>query len=117
MARPLLRRIPFAAVTASLESARRDWEAGYRRFLQETSDPARSDSMHRQVEAVTEALRRRVGSTFTLDELAAAYADAERWAYDAVAEAAAGAGWGTTAVLAEDAAFHLYSRGAIDFEP
>ena len=71
----------------------------------------------RQVDAVTAELRRRVGQTFTLAELAAAYAGAERWSRDAVASSAPPAGWPRTLALVEAAAFHLYARGAVDYTP
>jgi hypothetical protein len=101
----------------SVTSARREWEEGSRRFFDEARDPARADVLHQQVEAVTVELRRRVGGTFTLAELADAYAGAERWVLQAVEERAPSKGWARTASLAADAAFHAYSRGAQDYEP
>ena len=101
----------------SVASARREWEEGSRRFLGEARDPARADVLHQQVEAVTVELRRRVGGTFTLAELADAYAGAERWVLQVVEERAPSKGWSRTASLAADAAFHAYSRGAQDYEP
>ncbi len=101
----------------SVASARLEWEEGNRRFFEEARDPARADVLHRQVEAVTVELRRRVGGTFTLAELADAYAGAERWVLHAIEERAPSRGWSRTASLAADAAFHAYSRGAQDYEP
>ena len=101
----------------SVASARREWEDGSRRFFDEARDPARADVLHQQLEAVTVELRRRVGGTFTLAELADAYAGAERWVLQAVEERAPSRGWSRTAALAADAAFHAYSRGAQDYEP
>jgi hypothetical protein len=103
---------------AEVESARRDWEDGYRRLLDETAqDRAAAEPLHAQVEAVLAELRRRLGGTFTLRELAAAYASAERWSRDAVAEHAPAPGWPRTHSLVEAAAFHLYARGAQDYDP
>ena len=62
-------------------------------------------------------LRRRVGGTFTLAELAAAYADAERWVRAVVADRAPVPSWPRFLSVVQDAAFHLYARGAIDYEP
>jgi hypothetical protein len=62
-------------------------------------------------------LRRRVGGTFTLAELAAEYARADRWVLEAVAERASVPGWPRTLAVVEGAAFHLYSRGAVDYSP
>lgn len=111
------RDLSFPVVTGDVNGARRDWEDGYRRLVEAARDPQRSDALHRQLEVVTGELRRRVGLTFTLAELAAAYAAAERWTYDAVAEHAPSPGWPRDASLVGDAAFHLYARGAVDYEP
>ena len=62
-------------------------------------------------------LRRRVGQWFTLAELAEAYSGAEVWSRDAVADRAPFPGWVQTLSIVEGAAFHLYSRGAIDYRP
>ena len=97
---------------AELESARRDWEDGYRRLLEQTRE-----RLHAQVEAVLAELRRRVGGVFTVRELAAAYAEADRWSRTAVAENAPAPGWPQTLSVVEAAAFHLYARGAQDYEP
>jgi hypothetical protein len=104
-------------MTADVESARRDWEQGYRRLREESRDPLRAERLHGQLEVVTQELRRRVGATFTLAQLAGAYADADRWAREAVAERAPVPGWPQTLSLVGDAAFHLYSRGAVDYRP
>jgi hypothetical protein len=102
---------------AEVESARRDWEEGHRRLQDEVRRQAAPERLLAQVDAVLAELRRRVGGTFTLRELAAAYGDAERWSRDAVAERAAAPGWPRTLSLVEAAAFHEYSRGAQDYEP
>ena len=65
---------------------------------------------------MTAELRRRVGGTFTLRELAAEYAHADVWARHVLAEQGL-AGWPRTLTLVEGAAFHLYARGAIDYLP
>jgi hypothetical protein len=101
----------------SVSAARREWAEGDRRFAAAARDPARADALHRQREAVLEALRRRVGATYTLAELAAAYAGAERWLREVVEERAPSRGGVRTISLAGDAAFHAYSRGAQDYEP
>lgn len=100
-----------------LESARRDWEDGYRRLREQGGDRLRVDRLHDQVAAVTAELRKRVGGVFTTAELAAAYTGAERWARDAVAERASASDWTRDLATATDAAFHLYARGAVDYEP
>jgi hypothetical protein len=104
-------------VTVDVITARHEWEQGYRRLLDEARDPASAERLHAQVDAVTAELRKRVGTTFTLRELTEAYADADRWTREAVAENAPVAGWARTLSLVGDAAFHLYARGALDYEP
>lgn len=98
-------------------SARREWEEGSRRLEPALRDPLRAARLHAQVDALVDELRRRLGSTFTLAELAGAYAGAERWAREVVGERAPAPGWPQTLALVEDAAFHEYARGAVDYEP
>ena len=102
---------------AEVLSARREWEEGHRRLREEVSRAAQPDRLLAQVDAVGAELRRRVGGTFTLRELAAAYAGAERWSRGVVAEQAPAPGWPRTLSLVEAAAFHEYARGAQDYEP
>ena len=70
-----------------------------------------------EVEAVTAELRRRVGQTFTLAELADAYAVSEAWTREAVAETEPASGWPRRLSMVTETAFHLYSRGAVDYGP
>jgi hypothetical protein len=104
-------------VLTEVDGARREWEEGYRRLLSEAGDPARRERLFRQVEVVTEELRKRLGGRFTLAELTAAYVGSEVWAREAVEARAPSPGWPRTLVLVGDAAFHLYARGAVDYEP
>jgi hypothetical protein len=94
---------------------RQEWEDGARRLEAERSDRARYERLLQQVEIVTDELRRRVGHTYSLDELAAAYRDAERWAREAVEEHAPSPGWPRDLALVLAAAFHAYQRGATDY--
>ena len=100
-----------------VESALREWADGYRRLQSHARDRARYERLHAHVDAVIAELRRRVGETFTLAELAAAYGDAERWTREAVDEVDEAPGSQTTVAMVEDAAFHLYARGAVDYRP
>jgi hypothetical protein len=101
----------------SAETARVDWERAFNQLEAQKNDARRYRRLLDAVEAVTNELRARVGQTFTLDQLVAAYADVERWGRDAVAQHAAYEGWPRDLALVEDAAFHLYARGAVDFKP
>jgi hypothetical protein len=104
-------------VAIVLEAVRREWEDGYSRFESAARDPAAADRLRRQLEVVTDELRRRIGQTFTLEELAVAYEHADAWARDVISERAAAPGWARTLAMVEDAAFHLYQRGAVDYAP
>ena len=95
---------------------RQEWEDGDRRLEAERSDRRRYETLLRQIEVVTEELRKQVGQTYTLAELAGAYRDAERWAREAVQERAPSPGWPRDLSLVLAAAFHAYRRGASDYQ-
>ena len=101
----------------SVESVRLEWEHGNTRLQALARDRHRYARLLEQVEVLLDELSRRVGQTFTLAQLADVYIEAERWSRDAIAERAAAPGWATTLSMVEDAAFHRYQRGAIDYEP
>ena len=101
----------------ALDVVRREWEDGYRRFEAASRDPVAEERLRAQLEVVGDELRRRIGQTLTLDELAAAYERADAWARHAVSERAATPGWPRTLAMVEDAAFYLYQRGAVDYAP
>jgi hypothetical protein len=103
-------------MTAQVEIARQEWAEGHRRYRAAAGDRARFERLSGHVAAVTDELRRRVGQVFTLGELADEYGRAEAWR----ATVAAGnplAPLPADVATAEDAAFHLYARGARDFAP
>lgn len=99
------------------ETIRQEWERGNRRFEELTRDPIARPRLLAQLEVVTDELRKRIGQTFTLDELAQAYAQADDWVRSAVEDRAATPGWPRTLALVQDAAFHTYQRGASDYKP
>ena len=101
----------------ALETARAEWEEAHRRLESYSSEPERYARLLDQVEAVTGELARRVGQTFTLDELAVEYGRADDWVRQAVDERAATPGWPRTLALVQGAAFHRYQRGASDYTP
>jgi hypothetical protein len=103
-------------VSADLATARLEWEHAYRDLEETARDPALADRVRSQLDALLAELRRRVGGTFTMDELAHEYAGADRWARDVLAEQGV-PGWPRTVTLVEGAAFHLYARGAVDYLP
>ena len=102
-----------------LTTARHQWDEGARRLAAEQPDPVRYRQLATLVDAVLDELRRRVGQTFTLAELAETYAGAEDWVRDVVVQAApprASVGV-RDAALVQDAAFGQYAHGASDYRP
>lgn len=93
----------------AIENARFQWEEGERR-IRFTDEPARSD-LERAILAVLDELRRRLGSTFTIAELADLYGSGTDWADDLAQRGRAGSD--SAAVV--DAAFNRYAREASDF--
>jgi alcohol dehydrogenase class IV len=104
-------------MTPPLEIARREWEDAHAALERESRDRTRYERLLVQVEVLVAELRRRLGQTFTLQELTVAYADADRWARDAVSDHAASPGWPRDLSLVAGAAFHAYARGAVDYDP
>jgi hypothetical protein len=100
-----------------LDTARHEWEDALRRVESERGDRIRYARLLAQMDVVNDELRRRVGQTFTLADLARAYADAERWSREAVSERAATPGWARDLTTVVGAAFHTYHRGALDYVP
>jgi hypothetical protein len=95
------------------ENARFQWEEGWRRYQELAEDPATRRQADRVVEALREALRRRVGSSFTSAELAEDYARGTDWCQRLAAEVAP-----SMAVEAQklgDAAYRIHLRSATDF--
>jgi hypothetical protein len=99
--------------TVAVQNARLQWEDGYRRLREHASDRPTYQRLLGQVDVLIAELNRRVGQTFTLAELAAAYDEADRWLLEVLPPGAGAVQLG----LVEDAAFHLYARGAVDYEP
>jgi crotonobetainyl-CoA:carnitine CoA-transferase CaiB-like acyl-CoA transferase len=109
------RRLICALVSAMVESSVQEWEREYRSFV-DVSDPTVAERLAHQLEVITAELRRRVGGAFTIAELADEYARADVWARHVLSEQEM-PDWPQTLALVEGAAFHLYARGAVDYEP
>jgi len=97
----------------AVQNARLQWEDGYRRLKEHASDRPTYQRLLAQVDVLIDELNRRVGQTFTLAELAAAYDEADRWLLEVLRPGDGAMQLG----LVEDAAFHLYARGAVDYAP
>jgi hypothetical protein len=101
----------------ALESTRSEWEEGNRRLEAAASDRRRYERLLEELDLVLDELRKRVGQTFTLDQLASAYHDADRWIQELLVEREPASGWPARLTVVQDAAFHRYSRGAVDYRP
>lgn len=93
----------------AIENALFQWEGGERR-VRDSEDPARRQ-LEDAVEAVVAELRRRLGSSFTLAELADLYGEGVDWASDVAQSTLAG----TDSPWVVDAAFNRYAREASDY--
>jgi hypothetical protein len=94
---------------------RHEWDEAQRRLEGERGDRRRYEQLVAQVAVVFDELRKQVGQTFTLAELASAYRDSERWARAAIEQHAPSPGWPRDLALVVAAAFYAYQRGALDY--
>lgn len=96
----------------SLENARFQWEEGFRRLREDAETPAARRAGDRIVADVREELRRRLGSSFDAEDLAALYGSGDDWASDIAYEQGEGLVDAQTAI---DAAYWEHLRLARDF--
>jgi hypothetical protein len=96
-------------VAYAVENALYQWREGERR-VGTAPEPAQAD-LQAAVDAVVEGLRRRLGSSFVVDELANLYGADTDWALDVARRNRAGG----DAATVVDAAFAQYVREAKDF--
>lgn len=100
----------------AVDAALHAWQAGVRRLS--GPDPFGLDPLRGQrgriVEAVIVELRRRVGPTFTLADLAGAYDGAGDWYTELALRVAPASPEAWDASVALDGAFGLYARLAIE---
>ena len=97
-----------------VDAARQQWEEGERRFQTQSSTSGAGAEL---LEVTTEELRKHVGETFTLAELATIYDSSDEWLREAVQERVGAPGWDRQFAVVQDAAFHRYARGATDYSP
>ena len=62
----LLHRGIVAPMPVALDQTRREWEQGNARFQRELRETQRPDALRAELDAVTAALRRRIGQSFSL---------------------------------------------------
>jgi hypothetical protein len=97
--------------------ARHEWDEGSRRLEAARDDSRRYGQLLELLALVLAELRRRVGQTYTLEELATAYGESERWAREVLQERTEFPGWPRDLTTVVAAAFDAYQRGASDYEP
>ena len=93
----------------ALDNAMLQWQDGEQRLRQ--SRPGEQAQLEGAVQGVLEGIRKRLGSSFRIAELAELYAQGTDWADDIAARHRAGSDTGAVV----DAAFGRYAREAADF--
>lgn len=95
------------------DTALEQWQAGMRRL--EGASPGERTTFERVARAIQDELRRRLGGTFTSDELAELYDAGTGWATDLAVEVAPDDPWAWDTRVVTDAAFGRYLNAATDF--
>jgi len=95
------------------ETAVFDWRAGERRV--DEAPTAQRAQLERVVEAIVAELRRRIGITFTIDDLAALYDAGTDWCLEVAQRVAPEAPYAWDASVVADAAFYRHLRVATDY--
>ncbi len=98
-----------------VENALFQWEGGYRDLEAARSNPSLYRVLGRAVVAVQDELRKRLGSSFSIDELVSVYTDSTDWALDVTLPTATDEVPVLDSSVVVDAAFYLYMREAADF--
>jgi AcrR family transcriptional regulator len=104
--------VHWLAVAYPLANALYQWEEGARE-LAAIDDPRRRRLADRVIEAIRVELRRRIGPTFTAEELAELYGQGTDWAQQVAIDVAPAAS--DEAQTLADAAFWAYLRNAGNF--
>ncbi|HSO97413.1 MAG TPA: hypothetical protein VLP43_00545 [Solirubrobacteraceae bacterium] len=98
----------------SLEAVIGLWREGQRRL--QTADPSLRPALERVVAAIVDELRRRLGGTFTAEELAELYLEqGTEWCFDVATRAAPGTPEAWDLATIAGAAFLRYLRAASNY--
>jgi hypothetical protein len=100
-------------VVTSFEVAFEQWREGERRMA--GAPPEQRPALEAAVEEIEAELRRRLGGTFTTDELTDLYQLGTDWCTELAARVAPEAPWAWDARTVADTAFLRYLRDARDF--
>jgi hypothetical protein len=95
------------------ETAVQQWREGERRL--QAAPPEQRPALDRVTKSLVAELRKRLGSTFTTDELLAVYDQGTGWALDIAVSVAPGAPFAWDQRVVADAAFGRYVREAADY--
>ena len=98
---------------SSYETAREQWTQGVQRL--DEAYPEQVPTLERVTRVIQNEIRRRVGGSFTLDELVDFYDEGTGWCTDLAVEEAPDEPFAWDARIVADAAFGRYSRSARDF--
>jgi hypothetical protein len=101
-------------MTTATELAVMEWDEGLRRLESLDVGRQREEIYRSVVGEIVDELNRRVGQTFTLDELARVYAEAAPWMKQ-VAQRTSENVWAYDLTIVGDAAFARFARGAADY--
>jgi hypothetical protein len=98
----------------SVENVVLEWEDGFRKLESAREDPATYRALGKVVTAIQDELRKRLGSAFSVEELASLYREAD-WGLEVAIDTMPDDRrlWDSSTVV--DAAFYLYMREAADF--
>jgi hypothetical protein len=100
-------------VRVSFETALMQWQDGLRRLAE--APPEERRMLERVSQAIEAELRRRLGGSFTSDELSDLYEQGTDWAADLAVSVAPEDPYAWDVRTVADAAFGRYLRGASDF--
>jgi hypothetical protein len=89
------------------------WQTGER--LLAAAEPVKRIAMDRVRDELVAELRRRLGGTFTVEELVELYDRGTSWCMEVAVNVAPNAPWAWDERIVADAAFAAYVRGAADF--
>jgi hypothetical protein len=97
----------------SFETAVAQWQDGLRRLAE--APPEQRRMLERVTQRIEAELRRRLGGSFSTDELAALYDKGTDWCTEIAVATAPDDPYAWDARTVADAAFGRYLRGATDF--
>jgi hypothetical protein len=98
-----------------IENALFEWEEGYRRLQQLGDRPQLYARISGAIDAVRDELRRRLGPTFHVADLADLYGRGTGWCLEIAARTDPEESMDWDPQVIADAAFHLHLRGARDW--